>query len=406
MSQPRSRRLGGRRAGCLGALALAVAGLLVSMYSDLFVDTYPGRFMRWRASDVDDWRRFPADPVGNAQPRFDFEGGGAGAGQPLASLTIDTGDHPSESLQALAERTATTALLVVRDDRLLFEGYFNGSSRDAVQTSFSIAKSVTSALVGAAVADGHLGGPADPITDYLPELAARDPRFKAITVEHLLQMKSGIAFRDTDAPWGDKPRAYYHPRLRQVVLGLEIAGPPGEAFAYNTYNPILLGMALERATGRRVADYFADRIWRRLGMEFGASWSLDSVEDAMAKMESGLNARAVDFAKLGRLYLEGGRWRGETIVPGWWVARALEPHPGDRVPRFGDNIHYQYGWWVHAPDGRERWAAGGWGHLGQYLYVFPHERMILARFGRELGGVSWPAVFQRIVAAVAPAGDG
>ena len=309
------------------------------------------------------------------------------------------------TLDELLVDSDTRAFVIVQDDRVVFERYPGDYERDTLHTSFSVSKSVTSLLVGAALMRGVLPSPDESVTRWLPELAERDPRFARITLRHLLEMKSGIAFIDSDAPWGDKPRAYYHPWLRKVVLeDLEVDGEPGVEFIYNTFNPILLGLVLERATDRSVAELCSDWLWRPLGAEFAASWSLDSEADAMAKMESGFNARAIDLARLGRLVLDGGVTPdGQRLVGADWIAACAEPVESSRVARLGANVFYRLGWWVHA-DTRaststdtDRHAMAGWGHLGQFLYVFPEQRLIIVRYGNEMGDVAWPYVFQQIV---------
>lgn len=127
---------------------------------------------------------------------------------------------------------------------------------------------------------------------------------------------------------------------------VRVENAPDEQFVYNTYNPILLGVVLERATAMSVAEWTAEGLWKRMGMEFEASWSLDGGDEPLEKMESGFNARAL-----------------------WWIHAAGES-------------------WPH--------AVGAWGHLGQYIYVFPDQDLVIVRFGRKEGGVWWPEVFRAI----------
>jgi CubicO group peptidase (beta-lactamase class C family) len=131
------------------------------------------------------------------------------------------------------------------------EVYFQGFRHDSTVSSFSVAKPVVSALVGIAIAQGRIGSVDDPVTRYLPELAHRDPRFGAITLRHLLTMSSGLADLDS----------YYDLDLRTVaVRDTRISEPAGRRFHYNNVNPVLLGMVLERATGRTVSAYLSERL--------------------------------------------------------------------------------------------------------------------------------------------------
>jgi CubicO group peptidase (beta-lactamase class C family) len=361
-------------------------------------NTYWGRWFAWKASDIDDYQRFPFHPVDNAPPVFFFD---KNLRPDFFYLNIAyeyKGKPQTSNLDELLQQSGTTAFIVIKDDAILYENYFNGYSRDSINTSFSIAKSVTSLLVGIAIDQGHIENIHDPITTYIPELLDVNERYDLVTIEHLLSMKSGIEFVDHDLPWGDKPKAYYHPRLREIVLKLEIEEEPGNTFAYNTYNPILLGIALEWASGKTVSQLFEENLWKKLGMEFDASWSIDSEEDNMVKMESGINARAIDFAKIGRLVLNNGLWGDEQIVSSVWLDRSLQIDSSNNVAKFGDSIFYQTGWWVYAPAGSDQFTIFGWGHLGQYLFIFPEEDMIVLRFGKKIGRVdSWRQIAQEVV---------
>ncbi len=379
--------------------AVLVVGVLSIVYFVVAqqTQTFTGRWVAWKSSDVDDYKRFPSQPIANATPTFQFK-------QSSAPPSFDTityeykGNPKTATLDTLLASTGTTAFLVIKDDTILYEEYFNGYTDNSIITSFSVAKSITSLLIGMAIDDGYIGSLNDPVTQYIPELLQVDPNYQNITLEHLLSMKSGIAFKDTDIPWHDKSRAYYHPHLRDVVTQLPLAEAPGGEFVYNTFNPIILGIVLERATGQTVAQYTEARLWQCLGMAYDASWSIDSEEDGMAKMESGLNARAIDFAKIARLVLHKGNWNGEQIVSETWIEASMKIDPANNVPKFGDNVFYQYGWWVFAPTDTDRYAVSGWGHLGQYLYIFPDDNMIVIRFGKEIGKVdSWYQIAQEVV---------
>ena len=231
--------------------AITFAALLATilMLSACGTNTYMGRWIHWRQSDIDDYTRFPSRAVHAPASTFLFDKGSSPP--PLDRITIGSGkEEKTVHLDDLAASSGTTALIVIRDDTILYEKYFNGYDRSSINTSFSTAKSVTSLLVGIAIDEGLIESVDDPVTRYIPELRAKDPRYDRITIRHLLDMKSGIAFRDHDLPWGDKPRAYYHPELRSVVMDREIVSDPGTEFVYNTFNPIILGIVLERVTKR------------------------------------------------------------------------------------------------------------------------------------------------------------
>lgn len=157
-----------------------------------------------------------------------------------------------------------------------------------------------------------------------------------------------------------------------------------------------MGLILERATHRHVATYLSQKLWRPLGREADGSWSLDSKADGFEKMESGINARAIDFAKFGRLYLNEGEWDGKQVVPSSWIERST------RIDATTDPTDfYQYFWWVDVvhPE-RGRFLARG--NFGQYIYVVPDKDLVIVRFGEDYGYSRWPELL-RSIADKAPA---
>jgi CubicO group peptidase (beta-lactamase class C family) len=353
-----------------------VAGLLYG--AAFFLTPYSGlaRAIVWMDADVEDHRRFPSRTI--QAPR---EASRLGRGVvPPELRSVNVGGRRRD-LETFLDSTGTTAFIVLRGDAVVYESYFNGDDRSSVQTSFSVAKSFLSTLVGIAIEEGHIRGVDDPITRYVPELADRDLRFDRITIGHLLSMTSGLRYEEQGLPWSDDAQTYYGADLRNLALeDTEILESPGRRWLYNNFNPLLVGMALERATRMPVAEYLERTLWMPLGAEYVASWSLDSERGGFEKMESGLNARAIDFARFGALYLHRGRWNDRRIVPPEWVAASTSP--SDVAP------HYGLWWWVE-PNG----AFSARGHHGQFLYVDPARALVFARFGMMDGGAPWPDVF-------------
>jgi CubicO group peptidase (beta-lactamase class C family) len=366
--------------------AVVLAALLAVPYAaaHLLTDRYAwARAVAWLESDVEDQFRFPARTVD--------------AGERVSPLpAAPTPEGLADEVAALVEGTGTRAFLVVHRDRLVLERYSDGVSATDRQTSFSMAKSVLSTLVGIAVDDGLLDLD-EPVTAYLPELAERDPRFAEITVRHLLTMASGIHYSEEGMPWSDDALTYYGTDLRELALTrTRIEGRPGERWHYNNFHPLLVGLVLERVTGTSVSDFMARRLWQPLGAEADATWSLDSERSGFEKMESGVNARPRDFARLGLMMLHEGRWAGRRIVSPAWVAEATSPSTRTDPASF-----YQYFWWVgpNDPGGRASFFARG--KYGQTIGVFPDEQVVVVRLGSTDGGVDWPARLQEVATRVA-----
>src|SRR3712207_2077358 len=282
MKLPRAMKLLTMGAGSLlllALLAIAVGYLLAPHF-------YLTRAIFWGESDYKDLEKFPARTVHNAPPVSHFQvppaDNNAYASQ-IKAIGRDTSN--GESLEDYLGSSGTTAFLVARDNELLYEKYFNGYNERSVNTSFSMAKSFASALVGIAIEEGHIKSVEEPITNYLPELLERDERFGSITIRHLLTMTSGIKYEEGgDLPWSeeaDDTKTYYAADLRKLALQCQIEGKPGEYFKYNNYNPLLVGLILERATGMPVARYLQKKLWKPVGMEADGSWSLDSTSSGL-----------------------------------------------------------------------------------------------------------------------------
>jgi CubicO group peptidase (beta-lactamase class C family) len=369
------------------------------------------RDIAWGESDVLDYQKFPARPVHNGTTVSKFTSRPAPELFQNIKYSVD-GKVEEAPFDDFLRSTNTTSFIVIRDGAVLYERYFNGYQRGSIVTSFSIAKSITSALVGIAIDDGYIGSVDDAIVDYLPELRGRG--LDDITIRDLLLMSTGIKFvqdedlSDLQELWpfsSDVALSYSHPNLRRLALHL----PPSEeavgaAFNYNQYHPLLLGIILERTTHRRVAEYLQEKIWQPLGMEYPASWSLDSKTDGFEKMESGINARAIDFAKLGQLFLDNGRWNGKQVISKQWVTASTSPDPSDARPflSYPDwkaaGGYYKYMWWgMRTGNGGYYYTARG--HLGQRITVFPEDRLVILRFGIDEEGVdSWDKVIETVAA--------
>jgi len=382
---------------------ISFVGVLVLIWlgAHLFTDNSQwARAIAWLDSDINDYKRFPMRLVANAVPTLDFLQPSVEIQQRYA-LAFDTipfqhdGQNVAWDFDKFLEQTDTVAFLVIKDDTLLYEGYFNGYDHNSTVTSFSIAKSFVSALVGIAISEGYISGVDDPITKYVPELLAKDPRYQNITLRHLLTMSSGIRYVEYSMPWTDDAATYYAPDLRAVAISSPIVGRPGQEFHYNNFHPLLLGLVLERATGRPVAQYLEEKIWKPLGMEAPGSWSLDSEQSGFEKMESGINGRAIDFAKFGRLFLNEGNWNGVQLVPAEWVDESTRlDTTTDPAPQ------YQYFWWVNAgiTGGHHYYAAG---KHGQYIYIVSEQNLIFVRFGRIDPYRHWDDIFEVLAERIA-----
>jgi CubicO group peptidase (beta-lactamase class C family) len=363
------------------------------LFKKLIESSYLARYFLYNTVDIFDYTIFPARGIENSPPTFHFSPSENGiALLPTLNQVVRANPKQSrtETIDQFLEQNGTTAFLLIRDDKLLFERYYNGYQRSSICTSFSTAKSFVSALIGIALQERLIQNIDDPIIAYLPELTA--PYWSAITVRHLVGMSSGLKYNTNGFfPWNDEPRVYYSPNLRQLAKQAKSVEKPGTHFHYNNYNLILLGMIIERVTSASVSEYLQEKIWKPLGMEFPASWSLDSQLSGMEKMESGLNARAVDFAKFGCLYLQRGDWNGKQIIPESWIAESTT------VTSDAKWTNYKYLWWI-SRTGKGRFTAVG--NLGQFIFIAPDKNCVIVRFGRGKPS-NWRRIYPQLFGSIA-----
>jgi len=344
------------------------------------------RYVWWNYADIHDNEKFPVVPVLKSANSKSFIHSSPDIKISLPE-SFNSLHHPV-SFETFLEEHKTVAFLVIRNDSLLYERYFDGYSRESVLPSFSLAKSFVSALVGIAIREGKISSVNQPVTDFLPELA--DTGFRQVTLKDLLEMRSGIRFDEGYSnPFGEMGKFYYGLNLKRYTLSLHTQTKPGVAYNYQSANTQLLAMALERATGMKLPEYFGLKIWGPMGSEYNASWSVDSKRDNQAKAFCCINARAVDFARFGKLYLDGGVSGNDTVVPAAWVRESLTISNDSR-----DSQGYPYGYHWRVTRKGDFFAKG---ILGQYIYVSPSKKTVIVRFGKNSKGIVWAKLFEEML---------
>lgn len=345
-----------------------------------------GRFFVYNFADTRDHKKFPSRPLAAASTPFHY---------PVAAIekgprSVTVGEK-EVSFDTYLEDHATVAFLIIHRDTIKYERYFKGYDAAQVHTSFSMAKSVISMLVGCALDDGFIRSVDQPVTDFVPELKKNG--FDKVTLEHVLQMTSGLDFEESYVnPFGSAARFYYGRRMYHYLERLKLKRAPGERFEYVSGNSQLLGLVVERALRasgdqRTITAYLNDRLWSPLGMEYPSSWSIDRKTGGMEKTFCCINAPARDFAKLGSLYLHKGAWQGQRLVSAEWVDRSTAVDTSN-----GSASYYQYQWWLPSAEG-DFMAQG---ILGQFIYVDPARDLVMIRLGKKYGGVPWSQVFRSI----------
>jgi len=315
----------------------------------------------------------PAARMSAAPVRFEFPEGGKIA---LPAGFVHKG-APRDTEAFLAE-TDTMALLVLKDGAVRFERYAPFGGRETHWVSMSVAKSFVSAALGIAVHEGAIRSIEEPVTDYLPELAGS--AYDGVRIKDILQMSSGAGWNeDYSDPDFDINRfaqvSATGGAMSDFVPTLKRETEPGTVNHYNSMDTQVLGMLLKAATGRTIADYMQEKLWHPLGMEASGHWLVDDTGMEMAY--ACLNATARDYAKIGELFRNGGRWQGRQIVPADWVRASVTPDAPHLMPGVSDPIFgYGYQWWVI--DGTEgEYAAIG--VYNQFVYVNPARNLTIVK---------------------------
>jgi CubicO group peptidase (beta-lactamase class C family) len=296
----------------------------------------------------------------------------------------------------------TAALVILQDGQIRLERYGNRFTPEGRWTSFSVAKSLTSTLVGAAVADGHIDSLEDPVTKYIPGLAGSP--YDDVTVAQLLTMTSGVAWNeDYEDPNSDVARfdsAEPVPGESSIVTymrGLTRAHPPGEVWNYSTGETNLIGVLVSAATGKTVADYLSEKIWAPYGMEQDATWLLGS--DGHEISGCCIQAATRDYARFGQFILEGAVTGAGPVVPPDWLPAATTKQADIGEPGYG----YGFQWWT--------WDDGSFmadGIFGQGIFIDPSRGLVIAsnaNWTTALGlrDGEWPArndFYRKVQAAI------
>ena len=304
----------------------------------------------------------------------------------LANLALDVGED-RRSVVDYMTRSRTVGLLILKDGEVALERYGTSSGPERRWQSYSTAKSMVSTLVGAALHDGTIGSLDDHCENYLPRV--RGSAYEGVTLRNVMRMCSGVAWNEIDDRQADAGRLQQALASRRSGSILELAcslprvQQQGAVFNYSTIETCVLGAVVAAATGRPLADYCAEKIWGPAGMEANAYWVLES-EGGLEWGGFGVSARLRDVGRFGLLVMEDGEaFSGRRVVPPGWRDLAGQPDTaptafGRLMP--GSPAGYGYQWWAlpHAPTGIHRGAFSAIGAFGQYIYVNPTERVVVA----------------------------
>lgn len=275
-------------------------------------------------------------------------------------------------------RNESVSFLVIHRDSIIYETYWDGFNPDSISNSFSMSKSIVGLLAGIAIDEGKIESVDKPVYWYMPQF--REGLGEELTIKHLLTMSSGIDFDEHYMnPFAFPAKANYGDNLELLLLDYQVAEKPGQHFHYKSGNTQLLGHIISNVMRTSLSDMAAKHVWSKIGAEKFALWSLDH-NGGMEKAFCCINATARDFARIGKLYKDHGRWNGEVVVDSVYVSASISSNGTQN--RDGTPCDtYGYQWWLGNHEGSNFFFMRG--IKGQYVLVSPKDDLVVVRLGRK-----------------------
>jgi CubicO group peptidase (beta-lactamase class C family) len=346
-------------------LVLFVIIILFSAYAVISGKTYLFKAVWYNFAGIDDYKIFSNDTVNISSPQA----------WPV-SVNFNKTDPPDE-LDKILKRLNTVAVVVIKNDSLFYEKYWGKYSDSSWSNSFSMAKSITSLLVGAAIKEGKIKSVDEPVGNYLAEF--REGLAANLKIKNLLTMSSGSDWDEAYAnPLSITTEAYYGSNIYKTATRVKIVKEPGSLHDYKSGDTELLGLIVEKATGKSLSQYASEKLWQPLGAEHPALWSTDK-KNGIEKAYCCFNSNARDFARIGQLMLDSGRWKGNPVIDMDYYTQSVTPC---KIPDDSGMpcTYYGYQWWISPADSHIFYARG---ILGQYIIVIPSKKIVIVRLGHK-----------------------
>lgn len=304
----------------------------------------------------------------------------AGDPQPwIQSEAYNTVSIPEKYLPVF-EQLGTVAYVIIKDSTLLFEQYWEDYSPESHSNSFSMAKSIVSLAIGAAIDDGFIKDVDQPVSNFFPEFQGYNG--KPLTLRHLLTMSAGVDFDEAySSPFSPTTKLYYGDDLQQIALGMKEIEEPGVNFIYQSGVTQLLAFIVEKATGENISSYVSRKFWTPMNAEEDALWSLDK-KDGIEKAYCCFNSNARDFARFGQLILNEGEWNGGQLISSSYLKEATTPDTSLLFKEYNETNHcYGFQFWHLSYNGMEIPYMRG--ILGQYIFIIPDLNAVVVRLGHK-----------------------
>ena len=322
----------------------------------------------YTSSYINDFVHFPADTID------------AGVYQEWGIPTDYNKKELPNFIKPINDSLETIAFMVIIDDSIKYEQYWDGYSSDTMSNSYSISKSFVSTLIGVAIKEGKIKSINQKVCAFLPDFCQGENT--ELTIKNLLTMSAGLNWiEDYYNPIGQTAESYYSSDLKELMMGLKVVETPGEVFKYQSACSQLLAFVLEEAVQKTISEYASEKLWKPMGAKHPALWSTD-IKGGNEKGFCCINSNARDFARLGKLYLHNGSWNGNQILDSSYTKEATSA--ANLVDEDGNkNINYGYQFWIcQYKEMSIYYARGLW---GQYIICIPDKNMIIVRLGKKYG---------------------
>ena len=309
---------------------------------------------------IDDHEYFDNELIQNANP------------QPWPEA-ISYSNSLNESLEAINSQYHTAAFLIIKNDSIWKEKYYDSYTKNSITNSFSMAKTFVVTLMQKAIEEGKIKSMEQPVSDFYKEFDT--PLGKKLTVGHLASMSSGLDWDESYySPFSVTTQAYFDNDLAKIILDLKVIDTPGKSYQYLSGNTQLLGMIVRKATGTTLANYLSRNFWQPMGASKIGFWQLDDQNTGLAKAYCCISATARDFARFGKLYKDNGKWNGKQLINASFAKKAIQP-------QYENGAIYGVGLWLLKYRNKKFFMLRG--HLGQYVIVQPEDNLIIVRLGAQ-----------------------
>lgn len=332
-------------------------------------NTYIYKTLLYNNVGIDDYKIFENREVKISQP------------QPWHNAKNYNQINLPEQLQKALLEYETSAFLVIQNDSVKYEQYWDGYDDKTISGSFSVAKTIVGILIGIAIDEGKIKSIDQPVGDFLEGF--KEGQNASLSIKHLLMMSAELDWDESyNSPFASTTKTYYGSDITKPVLATKVMNEPGKRFLYQSCNTELLALILEKATGKTLSGYASEKLWQPMGAEHPALWSLDH-KNGHEKAYCCFNSTARDYARIGYLFLKKGNWNGKQLVSEDYVNASVSPAPVLNEEGTKSCDFYGYHWWLTNRNGHNIFYARG--ILGQYIIAIPDKNIIIVRLGKKRG---------------------